>query len=41
MDETYDSISDENIWSILIKHLPKLKIEVDELIKRNSIEPFK
>ena len=35
----YDSISDENIWSILIKHLPKLKIQVDELIKRNSIEP--
>lgn len=39
MDETYDSISDENIWSILIKHLPKLKIEVDELIKLNSLRP--
>jgi len=35
----YDSISDENIWSILIKHLPKLKIEVDELIKLNSFRP--
>ena len=39
MDETYDSISDENISSILIKHLPKLKIEVDELIKLNSLRP--
>lgn len=29
----YDSISDESIWSILINHLPKLKTEVDELIK--------
>ena len=35
----YDSISDENIWSVLIKHLPKLKIEVDELIKLNSLRP--
>jgi uncharacterized protein with HEPN domain len=35
----YDSISDENIWSILIKHLPKLKIEIDELIKLNSLRP--
>lgn len=24
---SYDSISDENIWSVLINHLPKLKIE--------------
>ncbi|RZK53462.1 MAG: DUF86 domain-containing protein [Pedobacter sp.] len=29
----YDNISDESIWSILINHLPKLKIEIDELIK--------
>lgn len=28
----YDSISDENIWSILINHLPKLKIEIENLI---------
>lgn len=28
----YDSISDENIWSILTNHLPKLKKEIDELI---------
>ncbi|RZL46470.1 MAG: DUF86 domain-containing protein [Pedobacter sp.] len=28
----YDNISDENIWSILINHLPKLKTEIEELI---------
>jgi uncharacterized protein with HEPN domain len=28
----YDSVSDENIWSILTNHLPKLKAEVDLLI---------
>lgn len=27
----YDSISNENIWSILIKHLPKLKGEIENL----------
>jgi uncharacterized protein with HEPN domain len=31
----YDNISDENIWSLLINHLPKLKAEVDALITRN------
>jgi len=30
----YDNISDENIWSILINHLPKLKFEVDTLIEQ-------
>ncbi|MFN5493221.1 MAG: DUF86 domain-containing protein [Bacteroidota bacterium] len=29
----YDNVSDENIWSILINHLPKLKVEVEFLIK--------
>jgi uncharacterized protein with HEPN domain len=29
----YDAISDENIWSILTNHLPKLKTEVENLIK--------
>ncbi len=28
----YDNISDELIWSIVINHLPKLKIEVSELL---------
>jgi len=28
----YDSISDENIWSVIIKHIPKLKIEVENII---------
>ena len=30
----YDNISDENIWSILINHLPPLKVEVDKLIRQ-------
>jgi uncharacterized protein with HEPN domain len=29
----YDSVSDENIWGIVINHLPKLKDEVNNLIK--------
>lgn len=29
----YDSISDENIWAIVINHLPHLKEEVERLIK--------
>jgi len=29
----YDNISDENIWAILINHLPKLKSEIESLIK--------
>lgn len=28
----YDSISDENVWAIIINHLPLLQKEVDELI---------
>jgi uncharacterized protein with HEPN domain len=28
----YDSISDENIWGILVNHLPKLKTEINSLI---------
>lgn len=28
----YDNISDENIWSVLINHLPKLKAEIESLI---------
>ena len=29
----YDNISDNIIWSILLKHIPKLRSEVAELIK--------
>jgi len=29
----YDNISDENIWGIIIIHLPKLKTEVEGLIQ--------
>lgn len=28
----YDSISDDMIWSIVINHLPKLKMEVEKLL---------
>jgi uncharacterized protein with HEPN domain len=28
----YDSVSDALIWSIVINHLPKLKIEVNQLL---------
>ncbi|QHL88118.1 DUF86 domain-containing protein [Nibribacter ruber] len=30
----YDNISDENIWAIVINHLPKLKAEIDKLLNR-------
>lgn len=30
----YDNISDESIWSILTNHLPKLKIEIENLIQK-------
>lgn len=29
----YDNISDETIWAILTNHLPKLKIEINTLLK--------
>ena len=32
----YDHVSDENIWSIVTLHLPKLKVEVEKLIKENE-----
>jgi uncharacterized protein with HEPN domain len=28
----YDSVSDENIWGIIINYIPKLKIEINRLI---------
>lgn len=33
----YDNISDENIWSILINHLPKLMLDIDKLIAENKL----
>lgn len=32
----YDSISDENIWSIIINHLPKLKTELLKLLREEE-----
>lgn len=31
----YDTVSDENIWGIVINHLPNLKEEVNNLIKKH------
>lgn len=33
---SYDSVSDENIWGIVINHLPKLKEEVNRLIESSA-----
>ena len=30
----YDSVSDEIIWSIVINHLPKLKLEISDLLNK-------
>jgi uncharacterized protein with HEPN domain len=28
----YDTVSDDVIWSLLVKHIPLLRIEVEELL---------
>lgn len=33
----YDSVSDENIWAILINHMPTLKEEIEGLVNSNTI----
>ncbi|WPO80311.1 DUF86 domain-containing protein [Flavobacterium sp. KACC 22761] len=33
----YDSISDENIWSIVVKHIPNLKIEIEDKINNSTL----
>lgn len=32
----YDNISEENIWAIILKHIPKLKEEINILLKLNN-----
>ena len=34
----YDSISDENIWAIISKHLPTLKREVLSIIENENLD---
>ncbi len=31
---SYDAISDETIWGIIINHLPNLKLEITELLNK-------
>ena len=33
----YDNISDENIWSIIINHIPKLKLEIENKIHNSTL----
>ena len=32
---SYDAISDENIWGVLINYLPKLEVEINEILDSN------
>ncbi len=32
----YDSIDYERLWAIVVNHIPKLKVEVEELIKKHE-----
>ena len=32
---SYDSISDENVWAVVINHLPKLRSEIDKILNDN------
>ena len=32
----YDSVSDENIWGIVVNHIPKLKAEIEKLINSDK-----
>lgn len=29
----YDNVSEEIVWGVIVKHLPLLKLEIEELIK--------
>lgn len=29
----YDKIDDEIVWGVIVRHLPQLKIEIEELLK--------
>jgi len=32
----YDKVDDVVIWGIVLKHLPKLKVEIEELLENNE-----
>ena len=33
----YDNISDENIWSVFINHIPKLRLEIQNKIHNSTL----
>ncbi len=33
----YDSVSNENLWGIIVRHLPLLEVEIGQLISENEI----
>ena len=33
---SYDNITDETIWAIIINHLPKLKVNVEKLLNKDG-----
>ncbi len=33
---SYDNITDETIWAVILNHLPKLKLEVNKLLKEDN-----
>ncbi len=34
----YDTVSDEVVWGIIIKYLPRLKLEIDTILNNSSNE---
>jgi len=34
----YDNVDNETVWSVIINHLPKLKMDVDKLLKHGYIQ---
>jgi uncharacterized protein with HEPN domain len=33
---SYDNLSDENIWAVIQKHIPLLKLEIEKLIDEEA-----
>ena len=37
ISHAYDSLDNEKLWSILINHIPQLKVEINDLIEKYDI----